>query len=185
MNNASVLVDLAEEILQIDELQRAAPQVGKFESKAGELVFAEIADGADQILVVQPTGVRKAPSDSVTGAGAGDHKVHFREVEQGTVVEIDGELKREKRTDRRVSFQDRVDRFKGPGVGNPLRSLVAEHPVQEVKVVTMLPFVSEPRTGDDVGGGIDLQVSGEQIVQDPGIAIGFEGSPGEGAERRR
>ena len=123
-----------------------------------------------------PVSAETAP-DAVAGAGPGDHETHFGLVEQRAVVEIDGELEGEERADRRVSLQDRENGFKRLGIGDPGRGLVTEHPVHQVKVVAVLPFVSESRTGDDVGAGVHRQVSREQIVEDLGISVGVEMRP--------
>jgi hypothetical protein len=106
VNHPRVLVDLAEQILAVDQLERPSPQLLERQAGARKLGVRELGDRPDDIGVVESSRVREALRDAIACAGTRCHEVHLRKIDDLAVVEVDGELKREEAAQRRVAAED-------------------------------------------------------------------------------
>ena len=174
VRDAGVLVDLAEQVLVVDEVKLTTPQLAEGKTEPVELGFAQFVDRADEVSVVQARRVGEALADTATSPRSRDDKVHFGEVDQGAVVEIDGELERKERAYGRIGPEDVVNVLEGIGIPDACGRSVAEHEVQEAKVVAVLSWMIEGRTRHDVGGGVDGRVRVDEMVEGERIAVGVE-----------
>ena len=103
VSDAGVLVDLAEEVLAIDELERASPQVLEVETASCELLGLPVGHPSDEILVGVVTRIGEAFAQSAAGARTRHDELHLGEVEDGAVVEVGDELVGEEGTDAPVT----------------------------------------------------------------------------------
>jgi hypothetical protein len=95
MKNACIFVDLAEEILAVNELEWSSPQCGKRETQAAKLSVSHFGDCANHISIVKAVCIGETLPNSATSAWAGLDELHFRKIQHLAVVQIDGELKGE------------------------------------------------------------------------------------------
>jgi hypothetical protein len=93
VHDASVLVDFAEEILTVNQLEAAPPERLKNESLLRKLGIRSLGNDPNQVGFIVPTCIGKALPDAVSSTGTGDYKVLFVEVDQLAVVQVDCELK--------------------------------------------------------------------------------------------
>ncbi len=96
MDNARVLIDLAEQILAVDELQRPPPKGFERQAKTAKFCDGDLAHGVDQVRFIIARGVGEALPDAAPRAWTCDNEIHFGKVDRLAVVQIDRELKGEK-----------------------------------------------------------------------------------------
>ena len=80
MSNAGVLVDLAENVLAINELKPTAPDRPERESQALEFPLLAVGHELDDLRFVQTAEVVEALPDSVQRAWAWDDELRFGKV---------------------------------------------------------------------------------------------------------
>jgi hypothetical protein len=87
--NASVLVDLTEQVLDVDQLQSTASQPVERNSAALELLCLQVGNESDNILVRDSVQVGEALAKPAASAGTGGHKLGFRKMRDFAVVDVD------------------------------------------------------------------------------------------------
>src|ERR1035441_4905326 len=101
VDHASVLVDLAEQVLDVDQLQRAAPQAREFKPEPPEVLGLVAGGEPDDFGFDTVSGRAEAFPDAVARTWPGDHEVHLAEVDRDRVVQVDAELIAQEVAERR------------------------------------------------------------------------------------
>jgi hypothetical protein len=98
MNNTCIFVHFAKEVLTVDQLQWPAPEGVEVESEPFELAFSDISDRANHFAIRETVSVFETFANAVACPRTCNYKLHLREIDHLTVVQIDCELKSEKIT---------------------------------------------------------------------------------------
>src|SRR5947209_9285891 len=93
MDDARVLVDLAEQVLRVDEVQPPAEEPAEGQPEAREMLLLSVDHETDHCFLAAHSLETEAFANSVDSAGAGDDVVVFIECREWRVVEGDGERK--------------------------------------------------------------------------------------------
>ena len=83
---ARVLVHFAEKILTINKLKRSPPKRLEVLTALFELNLLSICNQLNYVAFIQAAQIRKALPNTVARSGAGDHKLHFAEIQQSAVI---------------------------------------------------------------------------------------------------
>src|SRR5579862_2313321 len=81
MRYAGVLVDLAEQVLAVDELELPSPQIPERQPQALELVLRPFGHGADDLGLGEAPRVREALLDAAASPWPCNDEGHLREVD--------------------------------------------------------------------------------------------------------
>ena len=166
VHDPGVLVDLAEEILAVDELERPTPEVLKPQAEPIELLLLAVSHEPDDFDLVVVAGVREAFPDTAPASGPRDDEVHLREVEHCRVVEVGHELVREERSDPRVPEQEVVRRLHGLRRREPIRQPIVEHLTKQLQVRPVLPGQPGDGRRHDVRRRVEAVPAGERVRHD-------------------
>src|SRR4051794_4313573 len=88
MSHTGVLIDFAEEILAIDQLKPAPPQVREGKSKSSEFNLLSVSHESDYFRVVQAPSVGETLPDAINRPRPRNDKLHFCKVSDLAVVEV-------------------------------------------------------------------------------------------------
>jgi hypothetical protein len=103
MRQPGVLVDFAEQILTIDQLQVAAIQTREAKPQAAEVFGLRVAHVPDEVGFDPSSSGTEALTQSVPSARSWDDEIHLIEVDQRGVIDVDEELERQKAAHSRVT----------------------------------------------------------------------------------
>jgi hypothetical protein len=94
MSDAGVLIDLAEKVLAIDQLEAAAPEVPEIKAEPFELDLLPVRHELYDLGFCKSFKIGKAFSDAVARSRPGHHEIHLTEGCDLAVVDIDRKLER-------------------------------------------------------------------------------------------
>lgn len=114
MCDPSIFADLTEQVLAIDELQRATPERLKGKSEPLELAILPVLHAADDVFSCELAGILEAFGDAVTRTGAGNDEAVLGKVDQRRVIDVDRKLEGEKIAERGQLLKRREDLFERP-----------------------------------------------------------------------
>jgi hypothetical protein len=109
VDDARVLVDFTEEVLAIDKVERPPPEGLKGKPKPLELRARALGDYANDVVLVEVGCIAETLPNAIARPRASYDEIHLRKVEDLAVVQIDGELEREKVPERWVAAEDLED----------------------------------------------------------------------------
>src|SRR5688572_8738741 len=106
MDNARVFVDLAKEVLAVDQLQIAPPKGLKVEATVGKFKTLTLCYDFDDVFFDVVACRREAFSYAISCARTGNDEVILVERKKIAVVEVDDILKCEEVAHHRVATED-------------------------------------------------------------------------------
>src|SRR4051812_49233167 len=92
---ARVLIDLAEQVLAVDRLERPSPKAAEAESQPTELLLGQLRHRVDDLVLRHAAGVAEALLNPAPCAGPRDHELGLLKARELAVVQVDGELERQ------------------------------------------------------------------------------------------
>ncbi len=176
--DAGVLVDLTEQVLAVDELERAAPEVLERGSRVVEEFRRGVGHGRDDLGGAEAAGVIEALGDSSKSARARHDELHLVEVEVRRVVEVDCVLKGKERSERRDRYQRLVELPERRGAGDASDGSVSEELCEKGEVVVVFATATELWVRHDVSGGVDASIVVDEFVEGAGVPFGVKGRDG-------
>jgi hypothetical protein len=100
MRDPRVFVNLAEQVLTVDEVERPTPKGDERESSAFHLSWRNLCHDPDYVSWAVSVGVEEAFADTVESPRPWNNEICFRKVEQIRVIHVDGILERQERPER-------------------------------------------------------------------------------------
>ena len=105
MRHASILADLAEEVLAVYQMESAAPELLEMNAVSFEFLLLPGGHQSDEIRLAQAVRIGETLSETVAGAGTRHDEIHFVEVSEFTVIDVGDELVGEEVADCRIGVQ--------------------------------------------------------------------------------
>jgi len=139
MSDARVLVDLAEQVLSVDQVEWSPEQPWELQPEPTEVLVLRLGHVPDDLGLDPGCVFPEALPDPVLGPGTGDDEVVLVERHEVRVVEIDRVLERKERAEPGERHQRLVDRPQRRRGADLVRQPIPHHPFQQTQMVRMFP----------------------------------------------